>query len=386
MVLLPTGANHVLASDPGVGTVPFDRAAAQRALGAGEELHAGCGEPQTRILCASYRQDPAITLPLLALLPDLLHIPAARASAALGSTLRLLAQEIAEPAPGSAAVLNRIVDILFVQVLRTWLTASQPPARGPSWLAALADPVVGPSLAVLYTQPGHDWTVASLAAATGVSRATLARRFPVTVGDTPAAHLTRWRMDLAAQRLRDSDNTVAAIARTAGYTSEYAFSRAFTRARGIPPGRYRTRSRPADHPEVPRTATAMATHPLPNPTRADATEAPNLMRNLTSTSPPACGTPNRAISAPAHRPPALLRYRSQSIRRWDRIALSLHYVINPARLLTTNNRRYARHLAGTACCPRRAEELIWGTGAALLIHLAPPAAVRVAIPEPGQCA
>ena len=245
VVLLPAGTAHVLASDPGAGTVPFDRAAAQLALAAGEELHAGCGAPQTRILCASYHQDPAITLPLLALLPDLLHIPAARASAALGTTLRLLAQEIAEPAPGSAAVLNRIVDILFVQVLRTWLTASQPAARGPSWLAALADPIAGPALAVLYTQPGRDWTVASLAAATGVSRATLARRFPATVGDTPAAHLTRWRMDLAAQRLRDSDDTVAAIARTVGYTSEYAFSRAFTRARGIPPGRYRTRSRPA---------------------------------------------------------------------------------------------------------------------------------------------
>jgi AraC-like DNA-binding protein len=243
-VLLPTGTAHVLASDPAAGTVPFDREAAQRALAAGEELHLGCGEPGTRILCASYRQDPAITLPLLALLPDLLHIPAVRASAALGNTLRLLAQEIAEPAPGSAAVLNRIVDILFVQVLRTWLTAS-PAARDPSWLAALTDPVVGPALAVLHTRPGHDWTVASLAAATGVSRATLARRFPVAVGETPAAYLTRWRMDLAAQRLRDGDDTVSAIARTLGYTSEYAFSRAFTRARGVPPGRYRARSRPA---------------------------------------------------------------------------------------------------------------------------------------------
>ena len=242
VVLLPTGTAHVLASAPDAGTVPFDRAAAQRALAAGEELHVGCGEPQTRILCASYRQDPAITLPLL---PDLLHIPAARASAALGTTLRLLAQEIGQPAPGSAAVLNRIVDILFIQVLRTWLTASHPAAQVPSWFAALANPVVGPALAALHAQPGHDWTVASLAAATGVSRATLARRFLATVGDTPAAHLTRWRMDLAAQRLRDSDATVAAIARTVGYTSEYAFSRAFTRARGIPSGRYRTRSRTA---------------------------------------------------------------------------------------------------------------------------------------------
>jgi AraC-like DNA-binding protein len=250
VVLLPTGTAHVLASSPDAGTVPFDRAAAQRALAAGEELHVGCGKPQTRILCASYRQDPAITLPLLTLLPDLLHIPAARASTALGTTLQLLAQEIGQPAPGSAAVLNRIVDILFVQVLRTWLTATPPAPQGPTWLAALADPVAGPALAAQYTQPGHDWTVASLAAATGVSRATLTRRFSATAGDTPAAHLTRWRMDLAAQRLRDSDDTLAAIARSVGYTSEYAFSHAFTRARGIPPGRYRTRSRATDGPEA----------------------------------------------------------------------------------------------------------------------------------------
>ena len=99
VALLPTGTAHVLASDPAAGTIPFDRVAAQRALAAGQELHTGCGEPQTRILCASYSQDPAITLPLLALLPDLLHIPAARAGNALGTTLRLLAQEIAKCRP-----------------------------------------------------------------------------------------------------------------------------------------------------------------------------------------------------------------------------------------------------------------------------------------------
>ena len=100
----------------------------------------------------------------------------------------------------------------------------------------------------------RSWTVESLAAATEVSRATLARRFLATAGDTPAAHLTRWPMDLAAQRLRNSDDTVAAIARSVGYGSEYPFSRAFTRSRGIPPGRYRTHSRPSDGSEVEKPA------------------------------------------------------------------------------------------------------------------------------------
>jgi len=243
VVLLPTGAAHVLASTPGADTVPFDHLAAQQALAPGDELRLGTGIAQTRILCASYHQDPAISLPLLSLLPDVLHVPSSRAGTGLDTTLRLLAQEITRPQPGTAAVLNRIVDILLVQLMRTWLDTGPAHAHVPSWLSALTDPVAGSALAVLHAQPGRDWTIPSLAAAIGVSRATLARRFPVQVGYTPAAYLTRWRMDLAAVRLRDTDDTVGTIARSLGYTSEYAFNRAFTRARRIPPGRYRTQSR-----------------------------------------------------------------------------------------------------------------------------------------------
>jgi AraC-like DNA-binding protein len=242
-VLLPTGITHILASAPDAATMPFDHLAAQQALAVGQDLRLGAGPGQTRILCASYHQDPATTVPLLTLLPDVLHIPARQAGAALDTTLRLLAQEISQPQPGAAAVLNRIVDILLVQLLRSWLDTAPADARTASWLSALTDPVAGPALAVLHTQPGHDWTIPSLAAAIGVSRATLARHFPAQVGCPPATYLTRWRMDLAAVRLRDTDETVSAIARSVGYTSEYAFNRAFTRVRHIPPGRYRTTAR-----------------------------------------------------------------------------------------------------------------------------------------------
>jgi len=185
VVLLPTGIAHILASAPGAGTMPFDHAAAERALAAGESLRLGTGPGQTRVLCASYHQDPAVTVPLLTLLPDVLHIPARQAGAALDATLRLLASEISQPQPGAAAVLDRIVDIMLVQLLRAWLATGPAQGRTPSWLSALTDPVAGPALAVLHTQPGRDWTVPSLATAIGVSRATLARRFPAQVGCTP---------------------------------------------------------------------------------------------------------------------------------------------------------------------------------------------------------
>ena len=261
VILLPTGIGHILASAPDVDAMPFDHLAAEQALAAGDELRLGNGIPQTRILCASYHQDPAVTLPLLTLLPDVLHLPSRHASTALDTTLRLLAHEISRPQPGAAAVLNRIVDILLVQLLRGWLDIT--PARGhaASWLSALTDPVTGPALAALHAQPGRDWTVDSLAAAAGVSRATLARRFPAQVGATPAAYLTRWRMDLAAQRLRDTNDTAGAIARSLGYTSEYAFNRAFTRARQIPPGRYRAQSRATQQHRTPTAPTAAPARP-----------------------------------------------------------------------------------------------------------------------------
>jgi len=243
VVLLPTGLAHILASAPDAATVPFDHLAAEHALAVGQDLRLGAGPGQTRILCASYHQDPAVTVPLLTLLPDMLHIPARQAGADLDTTLRLLAGEISRPQLGASAVLDRIVDILLVQLLRAWLDTAAAPGRAPSWLSALTDPIAGPALAALHSQPGRDWTIPSLATAIGVSRATLARRFPAQVGCTPAAYLTRWRMDLAAVRLRDTDDTVGAIAKSLGYTSEYAFNRAFARHRHMPPGRYRTRSR-----------------------------------------------------------------------------------------------------------------------------------------------
>jgi AraC-like DNA-binding protein len=105
--------------------------------------------------------------------------------------------------------------------------------------ARTSRPVVGRALAELHARPAEPWTIASLAAEVHLSRATLARRFTELVGEPPLAYLTRWRMDLAARRLKATTEPVQSIARAVGYSSEYAFNRAFTRHRGQPPGRYR---------------------------------------------------------------------------------------------------------------------------------------------------
>ena len=112
----------------------------------------------------------------------------------------------------------------------------------PSWLIALGDPTIARVLALMHERPGHRWTVQELAGEVHLSRATLARRFAGAVGEPPLAYLARWRMHLAAHRLKHTHDSVEAIASTVGYTSEYAFNRAFARHRGEPPGRYRRRS------------------------------------------------------------------------------------------------------------------------------------------------
>src|SRR5947209_13072908 len=140
--------------------------------------------------------------------------------------------------PGSSAAAARLIDALLIAAIRHWLDR-QDDGGVPSWLRGLRDPVLARVIAALHARPAEPWTVASLAREVHISRATLARRFTEVVGEPPLTYLTRWRMHIATQRLKYSTQPVGAIAREVGYTSEYAFNRAFARHRGQPPGRYR---------------------------------------------------------------------------------------------------------------------------------------------------
>ncbi|MGD0554332.1 MAG: AraC family transcriptional regulator [Streptosporangiaceae bacterium] len=238
VVLLPTGADHALSSDS--GPVPRDQPEVVPADGGIYRI--GTGPVRTHALCAHYRHDPAVSTQILTSLPDVVHIRADNAGGALDDTIRLLARELAHPQIATEVVLDRLVDVLLVQLLRAWLAASPQPAGG-SWLGVLSDPLISAALTKLHGDPARSWTTETLAAEMAVSRATLSRRFPAVVGVSPAGYLTRWRMDLASRRLRDTNDSLEAVARSVGYTSVYAFSRAFSRARDQSPGRYRVASR-----------------------------------------------------------------------------------------------------------------------------------------------
>ncbi|MEU4308680.1 AraC family transcriptional regulator [Streptomyces rochei] len=149
----------------------------------------------------------------------------------------LLMAEVTRDEPGQEVVLDRLLDLLVIAALRSWFAG--PSAEPPAWYRALGDPVAGRALRLLQDDPAHPWTVASLAAGAGVSRAALARRFTELVGEPPMAYLTGWRLALAADRLRDTDDTLGAIARQVGYGSAFALSTAFKRVYGVSPQEYR---------------------------------------------------------------------------------------------------------------------------------------------------
>ena len=244
VVLLPTNTPHALVSDVDAETMPFGPLEKEaRRTADGDVLIDGPGA-RTRVLCASYDYDHDVAHPLLSQLPPVLHVPADPPGddGALAATLRLLALELGGRPPGSRAAVGRLIDVMLIHVIRAWQLTQESLEDG-SWLVALRDPVVAGTLARIHARPEQPWTVDSLAAKVHVSRATLARRFAELVDESPLAYLTRWRMDVAAQRLRDTDDAIGAVADHVGYRSEYAFSRAFARHRGLAPGRYRHAAR-----------------------------------------------------------------------------------------------------------------------------------------------
>ncbi|MEV6948412.1 AraC family transcriptional regulator [Streptomyces sp. NPDC051172] len=168
--------------------------------------------------------------PLLSLTPEVWDCP----------LTPLLMEEIVRDEPGQEVVLDRLLDLLVIAALRAWF--ARPEAAAPAWYRALADPVVGRVVRLLHDDPAHPWTVASLAATAGVSGAALARRFTGLLGEPPMTYLTGRRLALAADRLRDSDDTLEAIARRVGYGSAFALSSAFKRVYGVSPQEHRTRT------------------------------------------------------------------------------------------------------------------------------------------------
>lgn len=229
------GAPHSLAADPGSVKIPAGDLLADSE---GESLSFGGNGAVTRLLCGHFSHDPAARHPLLSGLPPVLHLR--RESSGGGGTVRaileLAAAESRGGSPGAAAVVDRLAEVLLIQLLRGW--ARQERARV-GFLAALSVPEVALVLERIHGDPRRTWTLAELARASGTSRTVLSQRFRRVVGEPPIRYATRWRLERARDALRAGAGSIARVARDTGYADAFTFSRAFKRHFGITPGEAR---------------------------------------------------------------------------------------------------------------------------------------------------
>ncbi|WP_155358336.1 AraC family transcriptional regulator [Acrocarpospora macrocephala] len=220
--------------NPGNRCETPDGADLSQAMGLGVRSWGNAVDGPFMMLIGSYEPRSEVSGRLLRALPPMLV--ASDGDAAL---VRLLEREIVKDGPGQEAVLDRLLDLLLITTLRGWFARSD----APLWFQAMSDPVVGRALRLLHAEPARPWTVASLAAAVGVSRAALARSFTPLVGQSPMAYLAEWRLTLAADLLREGEATVGAVAAKVGYGSAFALSTAFKRVRGVSPQEHRVLAR-----------------------------------------------------------------------------------------------------------------------------------------------
>ena len=189
----------------------------------------------TALLTGTYEHHSALGSDLLETLPGVVVVR----HESNHPIAALLAEEVGRELPGQQAVLDRLLDVLVIDTLRSWY---QQQSDTSSWWDAHHDPLVGAVLALIHDSPEQAWTIATLARSVGVSRANMALRFNELVGEPPITYLTKWRLSLAADLLCQPTATVTNTARSVGYGSAFAFSTAFKRRYGISPHQHRTRA------------------------------------------------------------------------------------------------------------------------------------------------
>jgi AraC-like DNA-binding protein len=197
----------------------------------------GGGGAPTTIVCGSLSFDRASLKPITQLLPSFILMKADQARTfALHNTVQALASEMAEQAPGSEVVATRLAEVLVIQLLRAHIASE--PGRNKGWLRAVFDPQIGAALRAVHARMNTPWTVESLAESAGMSRSAFAARFKELLGQTPLEYVTEWRMQKAMQLLQQRDKKLIDVARSVGYESDAAFSKAFKRVVGANPGDY----------------------------------------------------------------------------------------------------------------------------------------------------
>jgi AraC-like DNA-binding protein len=239
VVLFPRNDFHLIGSDVGLPPV----SAATVILDGGNRIvpavrHGG-GGATAHMVCGFLGCDRSLTMPIVSTLPQsmILRVDETPAADWIRSTLQYAANEVAGGQTGSTAVLAKLSELLFVEAVQHYVRSIPDGQTG--WLAGLRDPAVSRALALMHADIAHAWSVEELAREAGLSRSGLAERFTRVIGVAPMHYLADWRLQVAGQKLRDSDDPLVRVAEQVGYESEAAFSRAFKKKFGAAPTTWR---------------------------------------------------------------------------------------------------------------------------------------------------
>lgn len=261
VIIFPHADPHVMSSHMGARPLPISTLLPSQSSEEIPQLDYGGGGEATRFVCGFLHCDQRFN-PLIGALPTMLcvrgrdsagqggpsEVETAKrlgvvlldAEGWLASTLRHTIEEAGGTHPGSSAMLVRLTELLYVEVLRRYM--QQLPSGHTGWLAGVKDPEVGQALRLLHARPERQWTVKVLAHEVGVSRSGLAQRFTELTGEAPMRYLTGWRIQLAKHLILQVGLSIAEVADRVGYESEAAFNRAFKRHVGEPPVAWRNKS------------------------------------------------------------------------------------------------------------------------------------------------
>ena len=240
IILVPRGAEHVIADAPDTPARTVDdvvKASGFTGRGALVIGDADAGAP-TRLVCGHFEFDDDVDHQLLERLPSPLVVRRDEEvrTYPLEDAFRLIVREVREGHPGHEAVVARLSEILFVQVVRAWARRTE---HDRGVLAALGDPRLGAALDAIHSEPRARWTLETLSRRAAMGRSAFAERFGSVVGETPLRYLTRWRVQIAKRLLADSGLSLEQIGERVGYDSAASFSRVFKSTTGVSPGRYR---------------------------------------------------------------------------------------------------------------------------------------------------
>lgn len=247
ILMFPFGASHVVTSDrtrwEGKASDPGFYAAAAASDAPFTFVTVGGDGEKAKFVCGYLGCDASPFNPLLGALPKMLVVKGQVSDDGLmQQLLRAALDEKANRKAGAETVLAKLSELMFVQAIRQHMDSL--PASSKSWLSGLRDEHIGKALQIIHTQPAADWTIASLARESGLSRSVFAERFARFTGEAPMHYVGRWRMQLAAGLLA-TGASIGGAAQEVGYNSEAAFQRAFKKYVGTTPGEWRRKSKAA---------------------------------------------------------------------------------------------------------------------------------------------